>query len=29
MVLDVKGGINEGVDLIMWPKHGGANQTWV
>jgi len=29
LVLDVRGGVNEGADLIMWSKHGGANQTWI
>lgn len=28
LVLDVRGGVIDGADLIMYNKHGGANQTW-
>jgi len=27
-VVDVRGGVNQGADLIMYPHHGGENQTW-
>jgi len=29
LVIDIQGGLNNGAKLIMWPRHGGANQTWV
>lgn len=29
LVIDVQGGVTNGAKLIMWPRHGGANQTWV
>jgi len=28
LVLDVRGGSNQGADIIIWPDHGGANQRW-
>ena len=28
LVVDVQGGVKGGAKLIMWPRHGGANQTW-
>lgn len=29
LVIDVQGGVNNGAKLIMWPRHGNDNQTWV
>jgi hypothetical protein len=28
-VVDVKGGVNQGADLIIYAHHGGDNQTWM